>query len=297
MTSCTCRAGFVYLRIAIAAQRLACRQGKGGRRNGAGRPIVCIHRWLMPCLLAGLLAACGSSSDTASADPQSSSLPGGRSIGTTQPLATANVIVPVLAERVIPLTPTPSPAVVVQIASSGAPSDAPPVASDPATAAPTDAPLLADPTQIAPEATMSVGEDPAALEALLVATINQVRSANGLPPYQHSPELSVAARAHSCDLATHGLISHSSSDGRTLAQRLEGATPPWEWPSESIAAGSADPATIVAWWMDEPPDGWHRRNILDTDQREVGAGYCSVVEDATGNHHYWTADFSRRSPL
>jgi uncharacterized protein YkwD len=128
-----------------------------------------------------------------------------------------------------------------------------------------------------------------------VATINQVRATNGLPPYQHSPELSGAARAHSCDLAAHSLISHESSDGRTLSQRLEGATPPWEWPSENIAAGVSDPAATVAMWMDEPPEGWHRRNILDTDQREVGAGYCYMADDATGNHHYWTADFSRRT--
>jgi hypothetical protein len=30
------------------------------------------------------------------------------------------------------------------------------------------------------------------------------------------------------------------------------------------------------------------------DQREVGAGYCYAADDATGNHSYWTADFSRR---
>ena len=139
-----------------------------------------------------------------------------------------------------------------------------------------------------------LGDDAAMLEALLVATINQVRGANGLPPYQHSPELSDAARAHSCDLAAHGLISHESSEGRTLAQRLDGASPPWEWPSENIAAGVIDPIATVAMWMDEPPEGWHRRNILDADQREVGAGYCYAADDATGNHHYWTADFSRR---
>ena len=56
------------------------------------------------------------------------------------------------------------------------------------------------PTPVATTATL--GDDPAMLEALLVATINQVRAANGLPPYQHSPELSGAARAHSCDLAS-----------------------------------------------------------------------------------------------
>jgi uncharacterized protein YkwD len=136
-------------------------------------------------------------------------------------------------------------------------------------------------------------DDPAAREALLVAEINRVRAEHGLPPYLHSPELSAVARAHSCDLAAHGMISHTSSDGRTIQDRLAGAEPPWEWPSESIAVGTDDPILVVAWWMDEPPDGWHRRNILDVDQREVGAGYCYLEEDASGNRHYWTADFSR----
>jgi uncharacterized protein YkwD len=144
-----------------------------------------------------------------------------------------------------------------------------------------------------PSPTLSAGGDPAAREALLVAEINRVRAEYGLPPYLHSPELSAVARAHSCDLATHGMISHISSDGRTIQDRLAGAEPPWEWPSESIAVGTDDPVIVVAWWMDEPPDGWHRRNILDTDQREVGAGYCYLEEDASGNRHYWTADFSR----
>ncbi|HEX5692267.1 MAG TPA: CAP domain-containing protein, partial [Roseiflexaceae bacterium] len=134
----------------------------------------------------------------------------------------------------------------------------------------------------------------AAREARLVAEINRVRAENSLPPYAHSAELSTAARAHSCDLAAHGTISHESSDGRTVQDRLAGADPPWEWPSESIAAGTDDPLLVVAMWMDEPPEGWHRRNILDADQRDVGVGYCFATEDASGNHHYWTADFSRR---
>jgi uncharacterized protein YkwD len=132
-------------------------------------------------------------------------------------------------------------------------------------------------------------------EAMLVVAINQVRTANGLPSYQQSPELSAAAHAHSCDMASHSMISHSSFDGRTLSQRLAGSNPPWEWPSENIAAGIDTPDGVVALWMDEPPDGWHRRNILDPDQRQIGAGYCYAADDATGNHHYWTADFARRA--
>jgi uncharacterized protein YkwD len=169
----------------------------------------------------------------------------------------------------------------------------------PVAAPPTAEPSLASaPTAAAVvplSGTAVAAEDAVAMrEALLVVEINQVRAANGLPPYKHSPELSAAARAHSCDLAAHGMISHVSSDGRTLAQRIGGSDPPWEWPSESIAAGTDDPAAVVAMWMDEPPEGWHRRNILDVDQREVGVGYCFTPDDPTGNHYYWTADFSRR---
>jgi uncharacterized protein YkwD len=149
---------------------------------------------------------------------------------------------------------------------------------------------------IAPALTATPPDDPSAsLEAELIVEINQVRLANGLPAYQVSSELSAAARAHSCDLAAHHMLSHVSSDGRNLAERLAGSDRPWEWPSENIAAGTVDPVTVVAWWMDEPPEGWHRRNILDAQQREVGTGYCYSENDPTGNYSYWTADFARRS--
>lgn len=132
-------------------------------------------------------------------------------------------------------------------------------------------------------------------EQQLIDIINQIRAEHGLPAYQSHPDLMQAARAHSCDIAQHQIISHNSSDGRTLSERLAFSQVPWEWPSENIAAGSDDPAVIVAMWMDEPPEGWHRRNILDEQQKEIGVGYCFTPEDATGNRHYWTADFTRRA--
>ncbi|MFN8566566.1 MAG: CAP domain-containing protein [Kouleothrix sp.] len=82
------------------------------------------------------------------------------------------------------------------------------------------------------------------------------------------------------------MVAHSPSDWPAVR--------PWEWPSESIAAGFDDPIQVVAVWMDEPPEGWHRRNILDTEQREIGAGYCYTSDDPSGNYHYWTADFAAR---
>jgi uncharacterized protein YkwD len=211
-------------------------------------------------------------------------------------LPTARIAVrPTTSGIVVPVQPAvfraAEPRAEVQIAEPS------PIATPPPpTAEPSPVSASAAAAVVPLSGTVVAAEDAVAMrEALLVVEINQVRAANGLPPYKHSPELSAAARAHSCDLAAHGMISHVSSDGRTLAQRIGGSDPPWEWPSESIAAGTDDPAAVVAMWMDEPPEGWHRRNILDVDQREVGVGYCFTPDDPTGNHHYWTADFSRYS--
>lgn len=202
-------------------------------------------------------------------------------------LPTAHVITPAAVAQVAPFTSTPA----LKILIASRPADRP--------ATPTLIVVTAlEPTSMPPATAtpFPANEPTAALEAMLIVEINKVRIANNLPAYRASPELSAAARAHSCDLATHHMISHVSSDGRNLADRLAASDPAWQWPSESIAAGTADPATVVMWWMDEPPEGWHRRNILDTEQREVGAGYCVSDDDPTGNHSYWTADFSRREP-
>lgn len=135
--------------------------------------------------------------------------------------------------------------------------------------------------------------DPAEREARLLEAVNALRASAALPAYQQIAELSAAARAHSCDLAAHHMISHVSSDGRSLAERIPARTPALLWPSESIAAGTADPALVIGLWMDEPPEGWHRRNLLDPQQTLVGIGYCYTPDDPSGNHHYWTMDIAR----
>ncbi len=223
-----------------------------------------IRKMDLPILVLGaLLTACG----TPDAGVSSRELP------------TAHILLPPTRTAVVP-----APASATLLPTEETPSPSPTLAPSP---------VLAIKASVPVSPTLGTDADPAIREAQLVAEINRVRAANSLPPYLHSPDLSAAARAHSCDMADHSMISHTSSDGRTLQDRLAGANPPWEWPSESIAAGIGDPPAIVALWMDEPPEGWHRRNILDADQREVGAGYCYAADDSSGNHHYWTADFAR----
>jgi uncharacterized protein YkwD len=128
-----------------------------------------------------------------------------------------------------------------------------------------------------------------------VAGVNELRAGHGLAPYRAEPVLSDVARSHSCDLAAHGAISHTSSDGRTLQDRLGDQAGRWSWPSESIAVGTDDPAQVIALWLDEPPDGWHRRNLLDSEQQVVGVGYCAAPDDPSGQRFYWTMIVARPS--
>lgn len=162
---------------------------------------------------------------------------------------------------------------------------------------PTVAPSPAPATQVVTETPVAAPPYPAqAREAQLIAAVHALRAQHGLAAYRAVPALSAVARMHSCDLAAHGVISHSSSDGRTLQERLGAEAARWSWPSESIAAGTDDPAGVIALWLDEPPDGWHRRNLLDPDQQVVGVGYCVAPDDPSGNRHYWTMIVARPAP-
>lgn len=183
-------------------------------------------------------------------------------------VSTARPVVPTLATP--PQLPTPTPS---------ATSTPTPTATS--TPTPTATPIITGTT---------------ALETRLLAIINDIRNANNLPAYRLDAALSDVARAHSCDMAANSFIGHSSSDGRSVTERMPPAEPPWVWPSESVAAGSDDPQLIVDWWMDEPPEGWHRRNILDEQQQVIGVGYCFRDDDPTGNRHYWTIDITRPGP-
>jgi uncharacterized protein YkwD len=131
-----------------------------------------------------------------------------------------------------------------------------------------------------------------ALEQQLLVLVNALRIEAEVVPYPLSQPLSTTARAHSCDMASNGYIGHTDSQGRNVADRVPSGLP-WQWYSESVAAGSADPAVIIALWMDEPPNGWHRRNILDADRVVAGIGYCHREDAPAGNQYYWTMIVAR----
>ncbi|HSL29756.1 MAG TPA: NBR1-Ig-like domain-containing protein [Anaerolineales bacterium] len=116
--------------------------------------------------------------------------------------------------------------------------------------------------------------------------INGARAQAGLAPLAVNPLLTAAAQGHSIDMACHGLISHSGSDGSSPSQRVAAAGYAASRSAE-IIYGSGYPQTAFSWWMN---DQIHRDEILRSSVTEMGVGYAYVPDTAAGG--YYTVVFA-----
>jgi uncharacterized protein YkwD len=115
--------------------------------------------------------------------------------------------------------------------------------------------------------------------------INTSRAQAGLSQLTVNPALAAAAQGHSIDMACHGLISHTGSDGSSPHDRMvaAGYNPTF---SAEIIYGSGYPQTAFDWWMN---DQIHRDAILNVNITEMGVGYAYIADTAKG---YFTVDFA-----
>lgn len=115
--------------------------------------------------------------------------------------------------------------------------------------------------------------------------INTARAQAGLSQLNVSPILAATAQGHSIDMACHGLISHTGSDGSSPHDRMvaAGYNPTF---SAEIIYGSGYPQTAFDWWMN---DQIHRDAILSPNITEMGVGYAYIADTAKG---YFTVDFA-----
>ncbi|MBN2119304.1 MAG: hypothetical protein JW730_22220 [Anaerolineales bacterium] len=120
----------------------------------------------------------------------------------------------------------------------------------------------------------------------ITSLINNARLQNGLPALAVNVRLSAAAQGHSIDMACHGVISHTGSDGSSVHQRVAAAGYSASRSSE-IIYGSGYPQTAFDWWMN---DQIHRDEILNPNVTEMGVGYAYVSDTAHGG--YYTVDFA-----
>jgi uncharacterized protein YkwD len=108
--------------------------------------------------------------------------------------------------------------------------------------------------------------------------------------------LAGAAQGLADDLAAHRLLSHVSSDGSTLQERVGrtgyiASRTGWRL-AENIAwatRGLSSPLAVAQGWMDSTE---HRLNVLDPSLSEVGIGIAAGAPSGISDSGiYYVADF------
>lgn len=160
-------------------------------------------------------------------------------------------------------------------------------------------PLSAAETPAAPAPTLSATCGLADFAATALARINQLRAAGAscgargsfapTGALAWSTPLTQASQGHSQDMATVNYFSHTSADGRTLADRVNATGYAWSTIGENIAAGYAT--------MDGVMDGWvasdgHCANLMNPNFTQVGLACIPGAAGSTYNT-YWTMDLGR----
>jgi LysM repeat protein len=120
----------------------------------------------------------------------------------------------------------------------------------------------------------------------LIAAVNQLRAANGLPAYHIDATLMAIAQAHSEYQASIGSVTHTGLGGsrprdRAIAAGYGGGGTIFI--SENIAGGTnLSPQEAVQWWQGDAP---HLNTMLGSEARDVGAGAA-----VSGDKVYYTLD-------
>lgn len=143
--------------------------------------------------------------------------------------------------------------------------------------------------------TTPLNKDAAAVSQLVLALTNQARARARTcgwqrfppaPPLSLSPALTLAARAHSRDMAVHGFFNHTGSDGSSPGERVTRAGYRWKQVGENIASGVRTPREVVAGWLASPH---HCANIMTGGFRQMGVAFA--VNPSSMQVIDWTEDF------
>jgi uncharacterized protein YkwD len=128
--------------------------------------------------------------------------------------------------------------------------------------------------------------------AEIVAKINAARTVSrgcgfanyaAAAPLAWNAKLAVAADAHSLDMASHSLFSHTGSNGSSVADRVSAAGYGWWMVGENIAGGQANASDAINVWLGSPE---HCANLMNPGYKDVAlaCGYAA----GSAYQRYWT---------
>ncbi|MEV7611939.1 CAP domain-containing protein [Streptomyces sp. NPDC089799] len=174
-----------------------------------------------------------------------------------------------------PVTKSPRPTSTPPVATTAPKPSAKP------TKKPTRKPTAPAPTPTPTKPTATAPAPVTGPVAEVVALVNKERAKVGCPSLAVNAKLMTAAQNHSKDMAAHGNMSHTGSDGSDPGTRITRAGYLWSTYGENVAYGYATPQQVMTGWMNSPG---HRQNILNCSFKEIGVGLAQP-------NSYWTQDF------
>jgi uncharacterized protein YkwD len=105
-------------------------------------------------------------------------------------------------------------------------------------------------------------------------------------PLTVNANLTVAARAHSADMAAGDYLSHTGRDGSLPWDRMRSAGYSYRAAGENIAAGQPSPAIVMTAWLGS---SGHCATLMSPTFTEIGVGHSQ--RGGTRYSHYWAQSF------
>src|SRR5262249_17871937 len=114
---------------------------------------------------------------------------------------------------------------------------------------------------------------------------NDYREENGLMPVSVSPTLNRAADVHAHDMATHGFMSHTGSDGSMPWDRAWAAGYPRAAAvSENIASGMSSGSDALLAWRSSTQG--HNENMINPAWQAIG-----ISREQGSGDWYWSTSY------
>ena len=114
--------------------------------------------------------------------------------------------------------------------------------------------------------------------------------AAGCKPWTRDARLDRAAQLHAEEIARRGIVSHVGANGSRVRDRARSQDYPANRATESISLYKT-PEASVGFWMNEAPNGPHRRNITWCQYTDAGVG---VAYDKRGVA-WWVMDYANKA--
>jgi uncharacterized protein YkwD len=108
-----------------------------------------------------------------------------------------------------------------------------------------------------------------------------------VPPLRWNRDLLDAAQRHADDMASHGFMSHTGSDGSQPHERLDDTGYQAAMSAENVASGYKTPVAAINGWLASPS---HCAALLNGGYVEMGVAYAE--NPRTRDRFYWTGVFA-----